>query len=168
MRDTERERGRDTGRGRSRLPAGRLMWDSIPDPRISTWAEDRRSTAEPSRHPSPALFKNTVLIILMHLLWLNLQTCFLVWGCFAIIMTVVVILCKKVVRKVQDWVKWTLIFMPTLPALPPVFVSWLSVLQPHLSSYMYPAPFLLPEIMSVLKIFFSLPPLFLFKIESSL
>ena len=30
MRDTERERGRDTGRGRSRLHAGSLMWDSNP------------------------------------------------------------------------------------------------------------------------------------------
>ena len=30
MRDTERERGRDTGRERSRLHAGSLMWDSIP------------------------------------------------------------------------------------------------------------------------------------------
>ena len=29
MRDTERERGRDTGRGRSRLHAGSPMWDSI-------------------------------------------------------------------------------------------------------------------------------------------
>ena len=30
MRDRERERGRDTGRGRSMLHAGSLMWDSIP------------------------------------------------------------------------------------------------------------------------------------------
>ena len=30
MRYTERE-ARDTGRGRSRLPAGNLMWDSIPE-----------------------------------------------------------------------------------------------------------------------------------------
>ena len=29
-----RERDRDTGRGRSRLPARSLMWDLIPDPRI--------------------------------------------------------------------------------------------------------------------------------------
>ena len=33
MRDTERERGRDTGRGRSRLHAGNLMWDLIPETR---------------------------------------------------------------------------------------------------------------------------------------
>ena len=30
MRETERERGRDTGRERSRLHTGSLMWDSIP------------------------------------------------------------------------------------------------------------------------------------------
>ena len=30
MRDTERERGRDPGRGRSRLHAGSPTWDSIP------------------------------------------------------------------------------------------------------------------------------------------
>ena len=39
MRDTERERererGRDTGRGRSRLHAGSLMWNLIPDPKIT-------------------------------------------------------------------------------------------------------------------------------------
>ena len=34
MRDTQRERVRDTGGGRSRLLAGRLMWDWILDPRI--------------------------------------------------------------------------------------------------------------------------------------
>ena len=33
MRDTERERGGDTGRGRSRLPVGSLMQNSIPGPR---------------------------------------------------------------------------------------------------------------------------------------
>ena len=31
MRDLER--GRDTGKGRSRLPAGSPMWDSVPRPR---------------------------------------------------------------------------------------------------------------------------------------
>ena len=31
MRDTER--GRDISRGRSRFPAGSVMWDSIPGPR---------------------------------------------------------------------------------------------------------------------------------------
>ena len=38
MKDTEeRERGRDTGRGRSRLQAGSPMWDS----RIMPWATGR-------------------------------------------------------------------------------------------------------------------------------
>ena len=32
MRDTHRERGRDIVRGRSRLPMGSLMQDSIPGP----------------------------------------------------------------------------------------------------------------------------------------
>ena len=34
--ETERERGRDTGRGRSRLHAGSWMQDSIPGPRGHT------------------------------------------------------------------------------------------------------------------------------------
>ena len=38
MRDTERERGRDPGRGRSRLHAGSPTWDSIPGP----WGHDLR------------------------------------------------------------------------------------------------------------------------------
>ena len=42
-----RERGKDTGRGRSRLPAGGLMRDSIPGP--------QGSTTEPPRH-SPKHF----------------------------------------------------------------------------------------------------------------
>ena len=33
------EKGRDTGRGRSGLPARSLMWDSIPDPGIMPWAK---------------------------------------------------------------------------------------------------------------------------------
>ena len=37
MRDTER--GRDIGRGRSRLPAGSLMWDLIPGPRVHTLSQ---------------------------------------------------------------------------------------------------------------------------------
>ena len=32
-RHRERKRGRDTGKGKSRLPAGSLMWDPIPGPR---------------------------------------------------------------------------------------------------------------------------------------
>ena len=33
------ERGRDTGRARSRLPAGSSMWDSIPGPRHHTLSQ---------------------------------------------------------------------------------------------------------------------------------
>ena len=53
MRDTERERDRDRdiGRGRSRPPARSPMWNSFPDPRITTQAEDRCSITEPPRHP---------------------------------------------------------------------------------------------------------------------
>ena len=41
MRDTQRgERGRDTGRGRSRLHAGSPMWDLIPG--LQDHALDRR------------------------------------------------------------------------------------------------------------------------------
>ena len=49
--ETQRERGRDTGRGWSRILTGSPMWDLIPVPRIMSWAEGRRSTAEPPRCP---------------------------------------------------------------------------------------------------------------------
>ena len=53
MRDTHRERNRDIGRGRSRLHAGRPIWDSIPrTPASRPEPEDRRLTAEPPRRPS--------------------------------------------------------------------------------------------------------------------
>ena len=55
MRDTEREKGRDTGRGRSRLLAGSPTWDLIPDPGITPLAKGRCSTAEPFRHPGTVL-----------------------------------------------------------------------------------------------------------------
>ena len=35
----ERERGRDPGRGRSRLHAGSPTWGSIPGPGVTPWAE---------------------------------------------------------------------------------------------------------------------------------
>ena len=44
MRDTER--GRDTGRGRSRLPAGSPMQDSIPGPQDHDLSQRRYSTTE--------------------------------------------------------------------------------------------------------------------------
>ena len=49
MRDTERYRGRDTGRGRSRLHAGSPMWDSIPGPGDHNLSQGRCSITEPSR-----------------------------------------------------------------------------------------------------------------------
>ena len=51
MRDTEREKGRDTGSGRSRLHAGSPTWDLIPVSRIRPWAEGRYQTAEPPGLP---------------------------------------------------------------------------------------------------------------------
>ena len=51
MRDTarERERSRDTGRGRSRLHAGSLTWDSILGLQDHAWAE---GGAKPLSHRS--------------------------------------------------------------------------------------------------------------------
>ena len=46
MSDTER--GRDTGRGRSRLPAGSPMWDSIPGPGSQP---ELKPDAQPLSHP---------------------------------------------------------------------------------------------------------------------
>ena len=49
---TERERGRDTGRGRSRLQAlgaWRGIWSRVS--RIAPWAKGRRQTAAPPRDP---------------------------------------------------------------------------------------------------------------------
>ena len=48
MRDTQREKGRDTGRGRSRLHAGSQTWDSIQGPQDQALAE---GGAKPLRHP---------------------------------------------------------------------------------------------------------------------
>ena len=47
MKDTERERGRDTGRGRSRLHAGSPTWDSIPGLQDQAWA---KGGAKPLSH----------------------------------------------------------------------------------------------------------------------
>ena len=48
-----RERGRDKGRGRSRLPSGCETWSQ--DPGITTWAKGRHSTTEPPRCPPISL-----------------------------------------------------------------------------------------------------------------
>ena len=55
MRDTERERGRDTGRGRSRLPAGSPMWDL--DPRTLGSHPEPKADAQLLSHPAvPQLY----------------------------------------------------------------------------------------------------------------
>ena len=51
MKDIERERGRDIGRGRSRLPAGSPMWDLIlglRDPEIRI--PEPKADAQPLSH----------------------------------------------------------------------------------------------------------------------
>ena len=48
MRNTERERGRDIGRGRSRLPTGNPMQNSVPGPRI---IPELKADAQPLSHP---------------------------------------------------------------------------------------------------------------------
>ena len=48
MRDTER--GKDTGRGRSRLPMGSSMWDSIPGP-------EPEADAQPLSYPDAHFLK---------------------------------------------------------------------------------------------------------------
>ena len=50
MRDIEKERGRDTGRGSSRLYAGNLMWDSILAPQNHALSQ-RQVGAQPLSHP---------------------------------------------------------------------------------------------------------------------
>ena len=57
-----RERSRDLGGGRSRLPAGSPLQNSIPGPRgITTWAKGRCSTTEPPRCPKIHYLKNTTV-----------------------------------------------------------------------------------------------------------
>ena len=56
MRDIERERCRDTGRGRSRLHAGSLTWDLIPGAQDHSLRQGKCSTAEPPRDPMQQAF----------------------------------------------------------------------------------------------------------------
>ena len=51
MRYTETERRRDTDRGRSRLHAGRPIWDLIPGLQDHAWAKGTCSAFEPPRRP---------------------------------------------------------------------------------------------------------------------
>ena len=48
MRDIQR--GRDTGRGRSRIPAGSPMWDLIPGPRTLGSCPELKAGAESLSH----------------------------------------------------------------------------------------------------------------------
>ena len=58
MRDTEkeRERGRDTGRGRSRLHAGSLTWVSILGLQDYALGQTQHQTAEPPRLPTAKVY----------------------------------------------------------------------------------------------------------------
>ena len=58
MKDTER--GRDIGRGRSRLPVG--CGTRSRNPRLMTWAKGRCSTAEPPKRPPITIILNCLLI----------------------------------------------------------------------------------------------------------
>ena len=61
---TYTHRGRDTGRGRNRLPARNQIWDSILDRGITPWVKGRLSTTEPPRHPHPlvSLIRSVALL----------------------------------------------------------------------------------------------------------
>ena len=61
---TERERGRDTDRGRSRLHApGARRGIRSRVSRIAPWAKGRRQTAAPPRDPYPHMFLNKNLLL---------------------------------------------------------------------------------------------------------
>ena len=70
MRDIDWEKGRDIGRGRSRLLTRSLMRDSIPDPGITTWA---KAGAQQLSHPGvPSVgFSHKVFIMLRYMYHLN-------------------------------------------------------------------------------------------------
>lgn len=81
----------------------------------------------------------------------------------------------KVVREVQDWVKWTLICMPTLPASLPILFHKLALCTPAILtlSLLLDVPYPIPFAKSIAPAknipfpFLSLPAVFLFKIHSS-
>ena len=55
--EREKERGRDTGRGRSRLHAGGRCGTASWDSRIMPWAKGRCSTTKPLRHLAKCKFQ---------------------------------------------------------------------------------------------------------------
>ena len=78
---TDRERGRDIGRGRSRLPAGAQCGTWSQNPRIMIWAEGRCSTTGPCRHPPRFQHRNPSNVPLgATLLVTVLQSGCHVWG----------------------------------------------------------------------------------------
>ena len=61
MRDTEKEAETDIGRGRSRVPAGSLMWDSIPgcwDPRMPGSQPEPKADTQSLSHPGAPQINN--------------------------------------------------------------------------------------------------------------
>ena len=59
--ERHRKRGRDTGRGKSRLPVGIPIGTRSQDPRITTWVKGICSTTEPPRHSCLLHFKRNSL-----------------------------------------------------------------------------------------------------------
>ena len=74
--ETQREGGRDTGRGRSRLHEGSLNGTRSRDPRITPWAEGRCSTAGPPRRPIYSLYQVRCIWLINNIKLLLLFDCF--------------------------------------------------------------------------------------------
>ena len=84
--ETERERGRDIGRGRSRLHAGSPMLDSVPRPQDHTLSQSQMLNPWATQAPTLLLIKTVtfprfkswdhVLQLLMRRLSKNLLLCF--------------------------------------------------------------------------------------------
>ena len=76
MRDTERERGRDAGRGRSRLPAGSSTWDLIPGSQGHAlgWRQSLNHWASQASFSSFLNVGNTIIISL----FMSLPTNFII------------------------------------------------------------------------------------------
>ena len=66
MIDIERERGRDTGAGKSRLHAGSPTWDSIPGLQDRTLGQRQGQTAEPPGIPKKKFYKKTTQPLKLH------------------------------------------------------------------------------------------------------
>ena len=72
MTDTHRDRNRDIGRGRSKLHAGNLMWDSIPG--LQDHSLGRNAGAKPwATQGSPALIFNNLFLLFPAILSTELE-----------------------------------------------------------------------------------------------